>query len=69
MSSVFKSLFGQSDAVKEAQISREQTQIAQSRQLGELNRSDGATGLSRRPPRGRRLFADAGSATLKGTLA
>jgi len=70
MSSLFKGLFGgKSDAVEQAELSREQQRVANTRQLAELNRGEGATGLKRAAPRGRRLFADAGASGLKGTLA
>lgn len=59
---------GNSDARRQAELARQQQQVANNRQLAELNRSSEAAGLSRARPRGRRLFADAGENQLKSTL-
>ena len=45
-------------AKKEAEKSRQLQQVANDRQLSELNRNDKAVGATRRAPRGRRLFED-----------
>jgi hypothetical protein len=61
MAKVVKGLFGGGDdgaAKKEAAKSRQLQQVANDRQLAELNRKDTAVAASRRAPRGRRLFED-----------
>lgn len=62
------SIFGGGDAKRQAQQAREQQQVANNRQLAELNRGSERALLSRRNPRGRRLFADAGSNNLQNNL-
>ena len=62
-------LFGGGEAKRQAQQAREQQQVANNRQLAELNRGSERALLSRRNPRGRRLFADAASNNLQKTLA
>lgn len=61
MTSIFKGLFGggQEEAREQAEQSRKGQQVANDRQLAELNRSEKRAALSRRNPRGRRLFSDA----------
>lgn len=49
---------GNSDAKKEAAKSRQLQQVANDRQLAEVNRKDTAVGATRRAPRGRQLFED-----------
>lgn len=49
---------GNSAAKKEAKRSREIQAVANDRQLAAQNREDSALGVSRRAPRGRRLFED-----------
>lgn len=70
MSGVVKNLFGGSDngAKREAERSRQLQQVANDRQLSELNRNDKSVAATRRAPRGRRLFED-GSDSMAGTLA
>ncbi|GCA49295.1 hypothetical protein KGO5_01738 [Sinorhizobium sp. KGO-5] len=70
MSGVVKNLFGGGDngAKQEAEKSRQLQQVANDRQLAELNRNDKAVAATRRAPRGRRLFED-GSEALAGKLA
>ncbi len=64
------SLFGgNKEAKRQQEIAREQQQVANNRQLAELNRSSDRAILSRRNPRGRRLFADSGNNSLPNTLA
>jgi hypothetical protein len=61
MGNVVKSLFGGSSdngAKKAAEESKKAQAIANDRQLAEVNRQDQATAISRRAPRGRRLFED-----------
>lgn len=70
MTNIAKSLFGGGDdsAKREAEKSRQAQQIANDRQLAEVNRNDKAVAATRKAPRGRRLFED-GSESLGGTLA
>lgn len=69
MGGVVKNLFGGGDksAKREAEKSRQLQQVANDRQLSELNRNDKAIATTRRAPRGRRLFED-GSDALAGKL-
>lgn len=69
MSSLFGGGSARREAQRQQQIAREQQQVANNRQLAELNRSSERAALSRRNPRGRRLFADSGNATLPNKLA
>jgi len=48
---------------------REQQSVDQARQLSALNAETQRTALSRRNPRGRRLFADASTSALPATVA
>lgn len=57
------------EARRQQEIAREQQQVANNRQLAELNSSSNRAVLSRRNPRGRRLFADSGNTNLPSTLA
>lgn len=70
MTNMVKGLFGGGDnsARREAEKSRQLQQVANDRQLSELNRNDKAVAATRRAPRGRRLFED-GSDSMAGTLA
>ncbi len=52
-------IFGGGDAKRQAEQARKDQQVANDRQLAELNRSENRAALSRRNPRGRRLFSDA----------
>lgn len=65
MGKVFSGLFGGGDksAKAEAEKSRQLQQVANDRQLAELNRKDTAVAATRRAPRGRRLFEDAPAST------
>lgn len=56
-------------AAREAQIARESQKVANDRQLSALNKSEEGTVLSRKAPRGRRLFSDAARDGLPGNLA
>jgi hypothetical protein len=56
-------------ARRAAELSRRQQQVANDRQLSQLNRSERDTGMSRRRPRGHRLFADSGEQNLSSNLA
>ncbi len=47
---------GNSEAKKAAEVSRQQQEVANQRQLAEIARNDQRTGATRRNPRGRRLF-------------
>lgn len=60
MSQAIKGLFGggQGDARRAAEQSRQAQAVANDRQLSALNRQDKASAVSRRAPRGRRLFED-----------
>lgn len=58
----------QQEAQRQQQIAREEQAVANNRQLAELNRSSERAVLSRRNPRGRRLFADSGDTNLPSTL-
>jgi hypothetical protein len=51
----------------EQEQARRATEVAQNRQLSELQRTDSS--VRRRRQRGRRLFADAGENELQGNLA
>lgn len=57
------------EARRQQQIAREEQQVANNRQLAELNRAGDRAVLSRRNPRGRRLFSDSGNNNLPNTLA
>lgn len=59
---------GDSGAAARAQQAQEQ-KVANDRQLAALNTSESKAGLTRRKPRGRRLFADAGKDSLPETIA
>jgi len=50
-------------------MQRKQQEVANDRQLAELNRSESSAALSRRNPRGRRLFSDAAVSDRKANLA
>lgn len=66
MGKIVKGLFGgggDNGAKAEAERSRQLQQVANDRQLAELNRKDTAVAASRRAPRGRRLFEEAPAAT------
>lgn len=56
------------EAQRQQQLAREEQQVANNRQLAELNRSSERAVLSRRNPRGRRLFSDSANNNLPGTL-
>lgn len=67
MGQVFSGLFGNNDkAKKAAEASRKAQEIANTRQLAELNRRDQDTTVVRRNPRGRRLFSDAATGDAGG---
>lgn len=57
------------EARRQQQLAREQQAVANDRQLAELNRSSERAALSRRNPRGRRLFSDSSNNGLPSTLA
>lgn len=59
-------LFGGNGAAKQQQQAQ---QVANDRQLAALNSSDNQALLTRKNPRGRRLFADASKSTLPDNLA
>ena len=69
MSTVFSTLFGNKDLEKQQKLQREQTRVAQARQLSTLNADTARTALIRKNPRGRRLFADATPSALPSTVA
>lgn len=71
MAQAVKGLFGGGDktAKREAEKSRQLQQVANDRQLAEANRNDKAIGATRRAPRGRRLFEDAGASGASAVLA
>ena len=50
---------GGGEAKRQAEQARKEQQVANDRQLAELNRSENRAALARRNPRGRRLFSDA----------
>ena len=61
MGRIVRGLFGggaDKEAKQEAQKSRELQAVSNDRQLAEGNRADNKAAISRRPPRGRRLFED-----------
>lgn len=59
MTNMVQGLFGgDSSAKKEAAKQRQLQQVANDRQLSELNRESSSSAISRRAPRGRRLFED-----------
>lgn len=72
MSGVAKMIFGGGDdgaAKKAAAESKQSQQIANDRQLAQLNESENRVGASRAAPRGRRLFeSDQGTGGLASTL-
>lgn len=71
MSGVAKAIFGgggdNGAAKQEAEKSRQLQQVANDRQLSEVQRNDKSVAASRKAPRGRRLFED-GADTLGGKL-
>lgn len=69
MAQMFTGLFGNKDLEKQQQQMREQQSVDQARQLSALNAETQRTALSRRNPRGRRLFADASTSALPATVA
>lgn len=75
MTKMFSGLFGGGDngakqARQDAEKSRQLQQVANDRQLSELNRNSQAIGSTRRVPRGRRLFEDGpGSGSASTVLA
>ena len=60
---------GAKKAKQAERLRREQDAVAQARQLSTLNQETARTALSRRQPRGRRLLADASSASLPSVVA
>jgi hypothetical protein len=60
---------GKEEARRQAELSRQQQEVANNRQLAELNRAGERNPMVRRRPRGRRLFADAGDTALPANLA
>lgn len=71
MSQMVKGLFGGGDkgARAEAEKSRQLQQVANDRQLAEVNRNKTAVGATRRAPRGKRLFEEAGDGGASSVLA
>lgn len=69
MSSMFSGLFGNKDLEKQQAIARQQQSVDQARQLQTLNAETARTAVTRRNPRGRRLFADAAASALPSTVA
>lgn len=67
MAEGFKALFGGGGASAEARKSQRLQDVANQRQLAQLQAEDRRTIAPRRNPRGRRLFAD--DSSLKDTLA
>jgi len=70
MSNVIGGLFGgggNKSAAQDAERVRQENRVAQDRQLAAQQAADEKTRVSRRQPRGRRLFED-GAATLPTTL-
>lgn len=65
MSFMFKSGDGGAARAQQAQ----EQKVANDRQLAALNTSESNVGLTRRKPRGRRLFADAGKDSLPEKIA
>lgn len=65
MSKLVSGIFGGGDngAARAAKQSRELSQVAADRQAAELRRDSQNAAISRRRPRGRRLFADEGGKT------
>ena len=63
------SMFGGKEAKRQQQLARETQNVANNRQLAELNRGTQRALLTRRAPRGRRLFADSGTSNMQQTLA
>ena len=56
-------------AEKAAAMARQQSDVAQARQLSTLAAETARTSLRRKNPRGRRLLADAGASNLPTTVA
>lgn len=71
MSGTIDALTGKAaqQAAKAQKLQAQQTAVAQARQLSVEADQTARTGLSRRNPRGRRLFADAASSALPGVVA
>ncbi len=57
-----------SGAKADAERSRRMQEVANNRQLAEQRAAQGRDTLTRRAPRGRRLFADAGGSQLQSNL-
>lgn len=68
MGAVIGNLFG-GGARKEARRAQAEQRVAADRQLASQQAAEGNVRLSRRNPRGRRLFADAQSNNLPSTVA
>lgn len=70
MSGTIDALTGKAQKKAQAaqQLQAQQTAVSQARQLSEQASQTAKTGLSRRNPRGRRLFADAAAASLPATV-
>lgn len=60
---------GNKDLEKQQALAREQQSVDQARQLQTLNAETARTAVTRRNPRGRRLFADATPSSLPTTVA
>lgn len=71
MSGTIDALTGKAakQAAKAQKLQEAQTAVAQARQLSVEADQTAKTALSRRNPRGRRLFADAASSSLPGVVA
>lgn len=68
---LLKTLFGNSDAQKQADQAAQLQAVSNDRQIADLNKNEAVIGATRRAPRGRRLFEDgpdAGQATTSKTL-
>lgn len=64
----FANLFGNNDAAKQAKEARQLQAVTNDNQIAAVNRENAAVGLTRKAPRGRRLFEegpDAGAPAAK----
>lgn len=59
---------GNKDAKRAAERTRQSNRISNERQLNQANKADKRTKVSRKAPRGRKLFENAGSLDLSNKL-
>lgn len=68
MTKIVQTLFGGGDAKEQAAIARQEQRVANDRQLAAANEQSQRAAVSRRAPRGRRLFEERSGGNLSSTL-